>query len=294
MSLIIDNSRPYKHFNSDEMSIRRDDVFKIVFGSNYNIEFLKSLLEAILNTTIRVLEVKNEVSLDRDSPDDKLIKVDILAEIDKKELINIEIQNRNGYNIIKRSESHASKIFYNSLKKGEGYDIAEKTVIIWITDFDQFEDGPYHEVSKVVRSSNGEVLSDDITYHFIQLSKFYKQINKIETPEEQWLAYLSCQLNKEELEELFNMNKEIRDVNLMAEAILKNKELMDAINAKIDEQVEENLKLQFAYENGEKKGEKNGIKIGEKEIAKELKKENMSIEKISKITGLTKEEIEEL
>ena len=286
MSITIDNSHPYKHFKADEMSIRRDDVFKIIFGSSNNIVFLKSLLEAILNKTITVLDVKNEVSLDREVPGNKLIKVDILAEIDKKELINIEIQNKNEYNIIKRGEFHASKIFYNSLGKNNDYNLAEKTVIIWITDFDQFKDGPYHEVSKVVRSSNGEVLSDNITYHFIQLSKFYKQVNKIETPEEQWLAYLSCQLNKKELEELFKMNEKIRDVNLMAEAILKDKELMSAIDARIDQQVEENLKLQFAYENGEKKGKK--------EIAKELKKENMSIEKISKITGLSKKEIEEL
>ena len=45
------------------MSIRRDDVFKIVFGSDINKEYLKSFLEAILKRKIKKIKVKNEVSL---------------------------------------------------------------------------------------------------------------------------------------------------------------------------------------------------------------------------------------
>ena len=76
------------------MTIRRDDVFKIIFGDNNNKQSLKYFLEAILDINITGIEVKNEVSLDRINTNNKLIKVDILAEINKKELINIEIQNQ--------------------------------------------------------------------------------------------------------------------------------------------------------------------------------------------------------
>ncbi len=82
------------------------------------------------------------------------------------------------------------------------------------------------------------------------------------------------------------MNKNIRDVNKMAEAILKDEELMDAIDAKVDEQIEKKLRLEFAYEQGEKQKSM--------EIAKEMKKANKPIEEIIQFTGLTKEEIEEL
>ena len=130
MSLIIDNSHPYKTFNSNEMIIRRDDVFKIIFGDNNNKSFLKNFLEAILNINITGIEIKNEVSLDRINVNNKLIKVDILAEINKKELINIEIQNRKGYNdIIKRSQAHASKIYYNSLERGEVIILLKKLLL---------------------------------------------------------------------------------------------------------------------------------------------------------------------
>ena len=149
----------YNHFNKEEISIRRDEVFKIVFGSEINKGYLKSFIEAILKRKITDIKVKSEVSLEKIYNKNRLIKVDILAEIDKKELVNIEIQNKKDYNIIKRTEAHASKIFYNSLESGDEYREAKKTIIIWILDFNYFKDGPYHEISKTVRKSNGEVLS---------------------------------------------------------------------------------------------------------------------------------------
>ena len=287
MSLIIDNSHPYKHFNKEEMSIRRDDVFKIVFGDNGNKYFLKNFLEAILKTKITGIEIKNEVSLDRMNVDNKLIKVDILAEINKKELINIEIQNKKNYNdIIRRSQAHASKLYYNSLERGEDYNIAKKTIIIWILDFELFDDGPYHEFSKMIRESNGEILSEDVVFHYFQLPKFYEQVKNITTPEEQWLAYLSCQLNKGELEELFKMNKNIRDVELMARAVLKDEELMRTIEDIRMEEIDRKIQLGTAYQEGSKECSQ--------KIAKEMKKANKPIEEIIQFTGLSKEEIEKL
>ena len=205
------------------MSIRRDDVFKIIFGSDINKEYLKSFLEAILKRKIKKIKVKNEVSLKKIHIKSRLIKVDILTEIDKKYLVNIEIQNKKDYNIIKRSEAHASKIFYNSLEVGDMYKEAKKTITIWILDNDYFKDGPYHEESKTIRKSNGKLLSDDITYHFIELPKFYRQVKEIKTEEEQWLAYLSCQLSEKELEEVFQMNEKIRDVEQRAKEVLKDR-----------------------------------------------------------------------
>lgn len=293
---------PFKHFNQEEFSIRRDDVFKIIFGSTSNIKYLKSFLEAILHINITDIKVKPEFSLDQIHVKDKLIKLDILAEINKKELVNIEVQNKKIYNIIKRGQAHASKLYYNSLEKGSDYDIGKKTIIVWLLDNDIFPDGPYHEVSEMVRSSNKEIISDDITYHYIQLEKFYNQIEEISTPEEQWLAYLSCQLNKKELEGVFAMNKEIRDVNELAKQVLNDKELLDAINDTIMDRNLKNLIRAYARDEGIAEGMAKGIKKGKaegekekaKEIAKNLLKSGMDIDTIAEVTKLTKEEIEKL
>ena len=161
-------------------------------------------------------------------------------------------------------------------------------------DFNIFGDGPYHEISKMVRESNGEMLSDDIVFHYFQLPKFYKQVKEISTLEEQWMAYLACQLNKEELEELLKMNKNIRDVELMARAILKDEELMRTLDDIRLEEIDRKIELGTAYQEGIENGEKSGIKKEKNEIAKEMKKANKPIEEIMKFTGLSKEEVEKL
>ena len=48
------------------------------------------------------------------------------------------------------------------------------------------------------------------------------------------------------------MNNNIKDIDKLAEEVLNNQELRDAINDKIMEKNLENLKLSFAHEKGQK------------------------------------------
>lgn len=86
------------------------------------------------------------------------------------------------------------------------------------------------------------------------------------------------------------MNEKIRDVDKMAEEVLKDRELWEAINDKIMEKNLEHLKMAYARDEGMTQG-----KAGEKrEIAKKMKDSGKSIEEIVELTELTKEEIETL
>lgn len=199
--------RDYKYYTKDEKSIRTDEIFKIVFGSNYRSYYLKKFLEAVLDINITNIVVKNEVALDKNHIDSKLMKLDILAEVDDKVQINVEIQTNLNYNIVNRGEAYASSIVSSYLNVGDNYNNIPKTIVIWLLDRNIFKDGPYHEKSKLIRDYNNDTLSDNITYHYIQLPKFIEQTQEIKTEKEQWLAYISHQLNNEELEELFKLKK---------------------------------------------------------------------------------------
>ena len=67
---------------------------------------------------------------------------------------------------------------------------------------------------------------------------------------------------------------------------------------KSKEELERNTFIEEARQSGMKQGFENGVSQGIKqrnmEIAKSMLQENMSLEIIQKITGLTKEEIENL
>ena len=150
-----------------------------------------------------------------------------------------------------------------------------KTVVKWILGFNQFKDGPYHDVSRVKRDVNNEELSDTIEYHYIQLPKFLEQVNEIKTREEQWLAYLSCSLNKDELKELFKMNRSIEEINKIVDIVMTDDDVMDALNARI-------------------LAEKDGEKENKIEIAKKMLAKGMSDEEIVELTGITDEDLAEL
>ena len=82
------------------------------------------------------------------------------------------------------------------------------------------------------------------------------------------------------------MNEKIRDVDRMAEEVLKDRELWEAINDKIMEKNLEHLKMAYARDEGKKE---NAMKI-----AKKMKDSGKTIEEIIELTELTKEEIEKL
>ena len=83
--------RKFKKYSEDEISIRKDEIFKMVFGSKSNVKYLKNFLESILHINITNLDVHCDVSLDKIHADNKNMKLDILAEIDGNEIINMSI-----------------------------------------------------------------------------------------------------------------------------------------------------------------------------------------------------------
>jgi predicted transposase/invertase (TIGR01784 family) len=278
--------RKFKPFDKNEYSIRRDEVFKIVFGSNERTKYLKKFLESVLHRKITNIVIQNEVSLDKIYADNKQMKLDILAEIDGNEKINVELQNKNEYNIVERGQAYSSGIIYGSLKSGENYLNIPKTVVIFILGYDALENSPYHEICYMKKNSNNEILNDKITYHYFQLPKFIKEVNTIKTEEEQWLAYLSCQLNKDELEELFTMNEDINEINEIVEKVLASEDIqMEIMNRKLDAHLDF-LKRQKAFEDGGKEKQM--------QMAKKMKAKNKPIEEIMEFTELSKEEIEKL
>lgn len=287
--------RKYQKFKKGEYSIRDDDVFKIVFGSNERSQYLKALLESLLHEKITNIVIRNDIALDKLHADNKLMRLDILAEINENEKVNIEFQNKNEYNVMERSEVYASGIYYNSLKVGNKYIEATKTIVIWILGFNLFDDGNYHEIARTKRDYNNEEVSKNIIYHYFQLPKFLEQVKEIKTPEEQWLAYLSGSLNNKEKEELFKMNRSIEEINEIVDIVLSDKDVQDELNNRILAKNLEDLKKRKAYEDGEQAGKKEGREEGReetlKENAKKMKEEGIDIKVICKITGLTEEDI---
>ena len=280
-------TKKYKPFTEKEISIRRDVIFRTVFGNNYRSQYLKALLESLLHKKITNIVIRNDAVIDKVRADDKEMRLDILAEIDGKEKVNVEFQNRNEYNVIERGEVYGSGIYYSSVKMGDKYAHATKTIVIWILGFNLFRDSDfYHEIGRTRRESDNKLISDNIEYHYIQLPKFIETVKEINTPEEQWVAYLSHSLSKEEEGELFKMNRSIEEINKIVDAVMSDQDVQDALNNRILAENLEYLKKKKAYEDGEKEKTE--------QIIKQMLEMKLEEEIIIRATGVTKEKLEEI
>ena len=286
--------RKYKEYNGKEISLRNDDVFKIALGKNENVHLLKDFLQAILKREITNIVVKTEVTLDKTVKNSKECRLDLLAEIDNKEQINVEIQNSNKYNTVSRSLYYGSTLYRNSLKEGEDYNKAKRTVVIMILDYNEFKDGTYHEVARMKRDYNNEIITDKVEYHYIQLPKFIETVKEIKTDEEMWIAYISNQLDKEEKGELIRMKKSIEEINAIVDEVMNDKDVYDALTIRELNEYDRKAALSYAKEKGEAEGMEKGERKSKIEMAKLMLKDNKDVEEIKKYTGLTEEELENI
>ena len=74
--------RQYKPYSENEISIRMDEIFKIALGTNERFKYLKDFLEEILNRKITNIIIKNDVLINKIHADNKLMRLDILVEVE--------------------------------------------------------------------------------------------------------------------------------------------------------------------------------------------------------------------
>ena len=294
-----------------KIPVTNDYIFKKIFAKKGNESILKDFLIAVLEIPIEKVEVQAEVSLEKQLEQNKLGRLDILAVLDDNTTVNIEIQVLNPNHFIERTLYYWSGNYYNNLLAGEDYRKVKKTIAINILDYEQFEEGPFHEIARLRRDYLNTILTDKLEIHFIQIPKFKKEEKDINTKLKQWMQFIS-QVNPKGVELAMKENKEIKKANdeyeyLTGEAaerrlaFLRDKAIRDeksmlegareqAIKEGREKGIREGRKQ--GREEGREKGREEGERKKQIEIAKRLLNMGIRIEDIEKATELTKEEIE--
>lgn len=93
-------------------------------------------LSTILTEKVTTVSLNENPMLLQEYPNEKLGILDIVAKINDKEIVDIEIQLKDQYNIEKRVLQYWGKKYTTQLKKGENYDKLKKTIIINLLDFE--------------------------------------------------------------------------------------------------------------------------------------------------------------
>ena len=267
-----------------------DFVFKKIFGTEKNKSILINFLNAVIKPTtpIKDAEIKNN-DIDKDFIEDKFSRLDVKATTSNKEHINIEIQVKNEYNMIQRTLYYWSKMYSEQIQNRDNYSKLERTVCINILNFKYLKNDKYHNAYRLKEITSNEELTDLQEIHFIELPKFNEIGNKeyVENVEkmdalEKWLEFL-----------VEPESNTVRQLELSNEEIKLAKSELYRLSMDSKEREQYNMREKAIYdrisalENAEAKG-----KIErELELVKASLNQGLEISLISKITGLSEEEI---
>ena len=265
-----------------------DFIFKKIFGETKNEKLLKDLLESILtDIEIKKVEVNKDVSLTRKMITEKLGILDVVATLNDETKVNIEMQVKDYYNTVERSLFYGTGVFHENLESGEDYIDIPQSISIWITNYDVFEEGPFHERARLRRDYENILLTERLEFHYIQLPKFKKKCKRISSKLEQWLTFIINEnmeaISMSDNENIKEAEKELEyltgDEATRRLAYLREKAIRDEA---------------AAMKKAKREGREEGREEATKENEKKKKEKEIDIETIREITQLTEEEIKKL
>lgn len=141
-----------------------------------------------------------------------------------------------------------------------------------------------------------ELLTDKLEMITIELPKFQKQNPSIENELNQWLWLILGE--EEKIKMAVKKNKKIKKAVEIVDTMSMDPKEWELYRSRQMAILNYNIGMQNSRKQGEEIGEKRGKEIGKKEekieIAKKMLELGDGIEKVSLVTGLTKEEIKKI
>ena len=274
-------------------NLTNDYLFKLIFS---NEEYLKYLLKVFFNyETVKIKYLNRELL--KYNFNEKAGIVDLLIDADG-EIIHLELQNLNRYNLEDRIEFYSSKLIGSyALEKGNDYKQLKPVRTFIIINY-PYKLKTIKNIVKLKILSTNYIFNNKKEYKILNLYEIDK--NKLDSYSELYKLFkindfdildrkIKEKLPRQILEDMkkFNLNKE--DRKNMEDIV----ELMR--NEKEDYGAAYECGVMDGEKIGEKRGEKRGKKIGISEgivkVAKSMVNENIDINIISKVTGLTKDQL---
>ena len=311
---------------------KNDVVFQALFGRGKE-RITKAMLEDILKIKIHKLDLDRGKDLVNDNKESKNGRVDLRAVINDNIECDIEIQLSTHEKMIERFLYYWAKMYVANLKIGQKYKGLRKTISIIIVDDEikQFRGIHKAHTKWQLREEKYKeiILTSFCELNIIEMSKAIQEYENNKQDEMlQWMMFLDNPENKE-VAEIMEENEDIKEAKeeldkISQDDLLRRMALKADLAQRDHEQLmyeaerdgrelglklgrEEGLEIGRAEgrekgikegrQEGRQEGKAEGIKEGEKkaklEDARKMLEEELTLEQIMRITGLTKEEIME-
>jgi len=172
---------------------KNDLAFKKIFGNEKH----KEILISFLNATLDFIDEKEivEVSLANPYqvpkiPELKETILDIKATNREGEKFIVEMQKKDLGDFTKRSLYYTSKAYVSQLDKGTDYSRLKKVYFIGILNFKIFDNKNYISRHLITNQETNSQDLKDFEFTFIELPKFHKKLEELETILDKWTYFL--------------------------------------------------------------------------------------------------------
>lgn len=285
---------------------KTDIAFKKIFSNDAHkeilLEFLNEML--ILESPIAELEILNPYQVPK-LYDLKITSLDIKAkdQLEREFLIEMQVAREEWF--AQRALYYSAKSYSQQLRIGGNYQTLKPVIFLGILNFKAFEQPSHFSRHIFMNLENQQRDLKDLEFNFVELPKFNKTENELETVADKWIYFLKQAINLDHVPENANtvalqQAYQIAEQHQWSRDELEVYEWQEIEKHRMDnvEQTARKEGLAEGLEAGRAEGLEAGRAKGEKEkaldIARKLLATGLEIQTIMNATGLTQKDIENL
>ncbi len=264
--------------------IKNDIAFRKIFGNENKTEILISFLNAVLklegNKLIIWVEILNPYQLPRIAGSKTTI-LDLRAKDQAGNSYIVEMQVTDKKGLDKRITYYSAKGYASQLDASEDYYKLKPVIFIGILNFEYMQGSNYLSRHLILDAATHEHKLKDLEFTFIELPKFNKTEQELQTMVEKWIFFIKNAENLNVIPASVN-DKGLQSAYQEADRHTWSKEELEEYEYARMRETDEVAEKLFVIEKNSRKIAKNLISLG------------LNDELIAKATDLTIEQIQEL
>ena len=293
------------------ISMLSDYGFKVTFGNESHPKFIKRSLQALIASDTPIREVKflrNEVSATTKTARGGLL--DMICQDEKGQIFIVEMQLLNLASMIHRVKFYAFHIYNKMVKKGNyQFDDLNKIYTVSILAGRVYPTKHYHQIG-TIKNQDNELIDDQITHVIVELDKFKKTLEQIETDldkllyamkltdtvpqeaelpdfmREDWLEETLAELERADLTPDQRADWEMMIAGNMSVKAYWKKEMKEEIAKEMKEEIAKEVKI-AVEEAAKKAAEETARQVKEEAVINLLKMNILSVEQIAEAQGVS-------
>jgi len=242
-----------------------DFGFKKLFGEEESKEILKSFLFHILNLESEIADISFLPQEQIPSAEDERLGIYDLYCVDEEGTrFIVEMQRASQIYFKDRSIYYSTFPVAQQAQRGDWDYQLNAVYCIGILNFNLVEDKRYIRTAKICDIETNEVFYDKLTFVYIELPKFNKELNELSNFAEKWIYFLK------NLSSLDKIPKELSEEPMnaafrMAEIAAYNEAERFAYHRSLKRYRDTRGQIEYAIIKGREEGREQGIKEGREE-----------------------------